>query len=251
MKLVVIIIMPNYISSCIYIYIYINININIYIYISHDSSMIVPPFWLGRQVAIPVVLKCRIPAEEFALWHWQGRRNPSGVALLAAAAENLARRAGTQSIVHEDTPKKVISVSDWFENQWKWQHLLDIRIYMVDINNNYFINPELIWVEFFISHHWMITKLVITHGTGIQIQGALMMYWFDQLFFLSLFRTTASCSHGCCTERMCTLHNIIKRPRKIWNPLTTISSIHAADDFVLTLVNLKSRVSSSFFPQEE
>ena len=84
-----------------------------YIYISHDSSMIVPPFWLGRQVAIPVVLRCRIPAEEFALWHWQGRRNPSGVALLAAAAENLARRAGTQSIVHEDTPKKVISVSDW------------------------------------------------------------------------------------------------------------------------------------------
>ena len=111
MKLVVITIMPNYISSCIYIYI--NININIYIYISHDSSMIVPPFWLGRQVAIPVVLKCRIPAEEFALWHWQGRRNPSGVALLAAAAENLARRAGTQSIVHEDAPKKVISVSDW------------------------------------------------------------------------------------------------------------------------------------------
>jgi hypothetical protein len=35
------------------------------------------------------------------------------VALLAAAAENLARRAGTQSIVHEDAPKKVISVSDW------------------------------------------------------------------------------------------------------------------------------------------
>jgi hypothetical protein len=58
---------------------------------------------------------------------------------------------------------------------------------MVDINNNYFINPELIWVEFFISHHWMITKLVITHGTGIQIQGALMMYWFDQLFSCHYF----------------------------------------------------------------